>query len=247
MHSKVGGSQAVHFAIDRDFDVLERSLRFYTGNLRGRHSSQNIAKAIQLPGHDATRLDDDACVDLDAWEAALEAARALLLAASWGDTTSRIQREIGIVVFPISSDDEIDEEANDKSSDDGKDIRKRLHCSQCKIFDHEYGKECRMYKHPPPPKRRIDEEYHVTDAFYESVVHRYLKPSADCRGELLRWGTGEPCAPNYATAKRPPGVIRKRGSGHLGPSLATIMSDDKRKWLATHAPLPKFSGIVNSR
>jgi len=256
LHASVGGSQAAHFAMDREFAVLERALCIGAGSMRGRHSSQNIARAVQLPGNDATRVDDDACADLGAWEAQQEAVRALLLAAGWIDLPVQMQQAAGILqASPPSSDDEVDDEVDDEEvageeDDEGAgDGPQRLFCHQCKVFDHEYGKSCPRYKPPPPPKKRIDEEYYVTDAFYQSVVRRYLKPSAtDSTHEALRkWGTGKPYMPNYATTKRPTPIARKREYVPAGPSLSKLMVDNERKWLATHAPLPDHSGISNSR
>jgi hypothetical protein len=156
---------------------------------------------------------------------------------------------------PLSSDEEDEEDGENGSEDDSDDeceggAKERLFCSQCKVFDHEYGPNCPKYKPPSPPKKRIDEEYYVTDDFYQSVVRRYLKPSTEsARDALLRWGTGKPYTPNYATTKRPPTMTRKvrDATVPVGPSLSKLMAEDERKWLATHAPLPQHSGILSSR
>jgi hypothetical protein len=231
-HDTAGGSLAEHTDIDKDFAVLELALRMGKGGLSGRHESFHIAQAVQLRGDSKTTIDDDICCDLDSSEPLLDRHREYLRTFGWSES-----KTINASDSPMSSDDE-DVTVNEKSLSPIKnavveDVLQsvtRKFCFRCQIFDHEWGAQCPHYLPPPLPKKRIDEEYAVTDDFYRKVVNRYLHPNPPI------------AMPDTGGSNEP---LRK-GKAKF-PKFDTLIAGDEILWLAAHFPEADHIGGMRSR
>ena len=245
-HNAIGGSQAAHFAMDRDFAVLERALRMGSGGLSGRHNSYHIAQAIQTPGHDKSRIDDDLCVDLDIFEAQEAERKAHLRSLGWADSKNGSWNNSE---SPLTSDDERDEQS-DESSENDSDNGKRKFCFHCKDFGHDWGLGCPYYIPPPPLKKRADQDYYITGNFYQNVVNRFLKRKTEetAVSATQRWGTGKPLQPNYATNTK---SNNHKDAAKIAvlkyPKLTDLVAHDEILWLASHFPVPAHIGGMRSR
>jgi hypothetical protein len=229
--------------IDRDFAVLERALRMGKGGLSGRHESFHIAQAVQVRNGSKTRIDDDFCCDLNAWETLSGKHREYLRTLGWSESLT-----IDASDSPMSSDDEkftasksIAFPGNISVVGNGSKSVSRMFCFHCKVFGHEWGAQCVHYFPPAAPKKRIDEEYAITDDFYRKVVKRYLNQNP-------------PNAMDDVTTKK------SNSMGYNGfsddksakfstklPKFETLISENEVLWLASHFPEAGHIGGMRSR
>ncbi len=227
-----GFDTAHNLEVYRDFVVTNNAILTGDGKLRGRHSSQVIVRALQLPGDHSIRIDDDHCSDLDAWECEhMLSSRAVVSFASV--ETCGAWHESPLVSDESSSDSESSEEVISPTEP------AFTRCETCGL-NHA---SCKCACQPCPPKkkkkRKKDEEYYVTDAFYRRIVQRYLRPSAP-----QYEGSSGVAMTRKHSQRKGAGGCKKASSA---PSFYDRLLNDERLWLASHHPLAQYTGNMRSR